>query len=102
MENDPNDAKLDALFAAVRKAGPRGLDMEYGFETRLMARIHAENKGRAPFFVWTWRLIPVFLSLIVLVGVWVFISESHSSVDLSAVTRIGNEESTLVAFLAGE
>ena len=102
MENDQNDTKLDALFAAARKAEPRGLDMEHGFETRLMARIRAEREGKAPFFVWTWRLMPVFLALIVLMGVWAFISESHSPIDLSAITRIGNEESTLIAYLAGE
>jgi len=100
--SDPSDVRLDSLFAAVREAGYRGLEVEHGFETRLMARIRAGRERRSPFFLWTWRLMPAFLSIVVLMGIWVFISESHSSVDLSAITRIGNEDSTVVAFLAGD
>jgi hypothetical protein len=37
--NDDLDPKLDALFAAARLAAPDTSRLEYGFETRLTARL---------------------------------------------------------------
>jgi len=102
MENDPTENKLDRLFAAARKAEPYASGVECGFETRLMARIRAKREGQMPFLLWTWRLIPVFVSVVIFLGVWIYAFESHPAIDLSAIIRIGNEEATLTAFLTGE
>jgi hypothetical protein len=102
METDSNDEKLDRLFAAARKSEPYKTDMEYGFETRLMANIRAERERQMPFFLWAWRFIPVFVSVVIFLGIWIYSSRYSSMIDLSAITRIGNEEATLVAFLTGE
>ncbi len=102
MEDDPRDAKLDRLFTAARKAELYAAEREYGFETRVMAGIRARREGRTPFVLWTWRLIPVFFSIVILIGIWTYASEARYLVDLSAITGPGNEEAVLTAFLAGE
>jgi hypothetical protein len=102
MRHDMDDENLDRLFAAARRAEPYRSEIEYGFETRLMAKIRARNEGRAPYLLWSWRLIPVFISLIILIGIWTYTAESPSVIDINAITRIGNEEAMLTAFLTGE
>jgi len=102
MEPDQNDKRLDRLFAAARGAELYDLRKEHGFESRVMAKIRAEREGRIPFLVWTWRLTPVFLSLIIFLGIWTYTAESRYATDLSAVARIGNLETMLTASLTGE
>jgi hypothetical protein len=101
MGNDLNDERLDSLFAAARKVEHNGFDIEYGFETRLMANIRAERE-RQSFFFWMWRLIPVFMSLAICLGIWIESSRYNSMIDMSTLTQVGNEETTMVAFLTGE
>lgn len=102
METDSNNEKLDRLIAAARKAAPYRTEMEYGFETRLMENIRAKRERQAPFLIWEWRLIPVFVSIVIFLGIWVYSSRYSSMPDLSAITGLGSEETTLVAFLTGE
>ena len=102
MEDNPNNEKLDRLFAAARKAEPYKKEIEYGFETRLMAKIRAERQRQMPFFLWAWRLIPVFASIVIFLGIWIYSSRYSHMTDLSEITGIGNEETTIVAFLTGE
>ncbi len=102
MGNDLNGEKLDRLFAAARKSAHYRADMEYGFETRVMARIRAEGGRKSPFLLWTWRLIPVFASIVIFLGIWIYSTRYSSTADLTTLTRVGNEDTTLVAFLTGE
>ncbi len=102
MEADQNDNRLDRLFASARGVELYDPHREYGFERRVMAKIHAKREGQMHFLVWAWRLIPVFISMVILLGIWTYTSESRYTTDLSAVTRIGNEEAMLTASLAGE
>jgi hypothetical protein len=102
METDQNDNKLDRLFAAARKAELYEPNREYGFETRVMAKIRAQRERQAPFPLLAWRLIPFFVSLVIFLGIWIYSSEPHQITDLSAIANIGNEESMLVAYLTGE
>lgn len=102
METDPNEEKIERLFAAARKAEPYKAAIEYRFETRLMAKIRAERERQMPFFLWAWRLIPVFASIVIFLGIWISSSRYSSMIDLSTLTQVGNEETTMVAFLTGE
>jgi hypothetical protein len=102
METDPNEDRLDALFAAARKAESYKKEIEYGFETRLMTKIRAEREHQMPFFSWAWRLIPAFVSIVIFLGIWIYSSRYSNMTDLSAIADIGNEETTMVAFLTGE
>jgi hypothetical protein len=97
--NDKPDPQLDALFAAARAATPEASRLEYGFETRLLARLR-EDSG-ASLFAWAWRLCPFFAALALAVAWW---SQAGSSAD--AYSRMiteatpGNEE--LLTYLTGE
>jgi hypothetical protein len=102
MKTDPSDEKIDRLFAAARKAEPCKTDIEYGFETRLMAKIQAERERQMYFPLWAWRLIPVFVSIVIFLGISIYSSRYIHTADLSAITGIGNEEAILVASLTGE
>jgi len=102
METERDEERLERLFAAARKHAPYGPDIETGFETRLMARIRAERERETLFPVWAWRLVPVFFTLVILLGIWAYQAETREGTDLSAIARIGNEETVLTAFLTGE
>ena len=55
-----NDESLDKLFARAREAGTQDTSrVEFGFETRLAARMTAEQT----FAPWPWRLLPFFAAL---------------------------------------
>ncbi len=66
MKPDP----LDALFRAAREDAPDTSRAEFGFETRVLARIRAER--RASWQGWAWRLCPFFASLAVAAGAWFY------------------------------
>ncbi|MGD0884266.1 MAG: hypothetical protein ABSA46_05195 [Thermodesulfovibrionales bacterium] len=102
MDNDPFDNRLDRLFAAARKTECYESARAYGFETRVMARIRSNRAVQRPFLLWAWRTIPIFVSLVIFLGIWIYASEPHYMVDLSEVAKIGDEEAILTAFLAGE
>jgi hypothetical protein len=101
MENDLNDEKLDRLFAAARKASHYRTGIESGFETRVMAKIR-EEKSQTPFLHWAWRFIPVFASIVIFLVILVYSTKYSPMADLTTLTSVGNEDTTVVAFLAGE
>lgn len=102
MEKDPKDEGLDRLFAEARRAGFYRPGAEYGFEARVAANIRAQREGRPAFFLWAWRLIPVFATIVIFIGIWLFTSQQNQQIDLSAVSNIGNEETMVTAYLTGE
>jgi hypothetical protein len=99
--NDNLDQKLDALFAATRAAAPDTSRAEFAFETRLAARLRAENSGS--LFTWAWRLCPFFAALALAVGWWSHTTQ-HEEVasPLVAEAAPANEEQLLVAYMTGD
>jgi hypothetical protein len=93
-----NDEKLDNLFAAARGVKPDTSRTEYGFETRLTARLRVERKQTVPWYAFAWKLIPAFAAVVVALGVWTFI-DSTSGLQ-SAITG-DHDETTLAAFFTG-
>lgn len=63
-------AKLDRLFRAARAVPPDTARIEFGFETRLLARLRADRALPAPWFAAAWQFVPVFAAIVVAVGVW--------------------------------
>jgi hypothetical protein len=61
---------LDKLFKSARAAKPDTARAEYGFETRLMARLRNERANEQPWYAFAWRLVPIFAAVVVLLGVW--------------------------------
>ena len=64
---------LELLFEKARQAGPDVSQVEFGFETRLTARLRAERDRRVPVFDWMWRLVPVFAAITMSLGTWYYI-----------------------------
>ena len=75
-EPDPSrDDSLDRLFRAARTDEPPWADaegglgrLEYGFETRLLARIREERA--TGWLAWAWQLCPFAAALAIAAGVW--------------------------------
>ncbi len=102
MKIDPKDNDLDRLFAAARKAELYKTEREYGFETRVLARIQANRTENRSFLLWAWRLIPFFASIVICLAIWIsFFEPSHAS-DLIAGAGNGYEDAVVVSYLAGE
>ena len=98
--NDDLDCKLDALFAAARASTPDTSRVEYGFETRLTARLRADRAGS--LFAWAWRLCPFFAALALAVGWWGHTTQRADPVaPLAAEVTSGNDEQLLVAYMTG-
>jgi hypothetical protein len=70
-EFTPNpDAELDALFARARAQRPDTSRAEYGFETRLLARLRSERNSSSIWAMVSWRLIPFLGAGVVALLVW--------------------------------
>ena len=67
-----NPDPLDALFAAARQQRPDTSRAEYGFETRLMARLRERRQPDAIslWSVMSWRLAPFFAVCVVALALW--------------------------------
>jgi nucleoside diphosphate kinase len=102
VENDRDDDRIERLFAAARKSQPYNATLEYGFETRVMAKIREQRDGQNPFFSWACRFIPALVVVVMMLGAWTYISEQRQLIGLSSIAGINNEETMLVASLTGE
>ena len=67
---NPPDPKLDALFALVRANRPDTSAAEFAFETRLMARLRAQQETGSIWAMVSWRLIPIFAACVVALTIW--------------------------------
>jgi len=94
-----NDEKLDNLFTAARGVKPDTSRAEYGFETRLAARLRADRKPAAPWYAFAWKLIPAFAAVVVVLGVWTFIDSGTG--DLQSAITGDHDETALAAFFTG-
>ena len=56
---------LDKLFRIARDSKTDTSRAEFGFETRLLARLRAERSRPV-----VWRLMPVFAAIVIMLGVW--------------------------------
>lgn len=65
-----NDEQLNKLFAQARHARRDTTRVALGMESRLLARLRAERAAAVPWFVWAWRLAPVFAAVTLAIGVW--------------------------------
>ena len=97
--NDNPDPELEALFAAARAEMPDTSRVEYALETRLTARLRAEQGESV--FAWVWRLCPFFAALALAVAWW-----SHSTQGAEVYSRIAAEAAPsseeLLAYLTGD
>jgi len=98
---DKHDELLDKLFLAVRSRKPDTAAIEAHFETRLLARIEERRTSQALWPVWTWRLIPWFATVVIIVGIGSVMYDPMRSSDLFAPFTNGFEEYLTTSLLAG-
>jgi hypothetical protein len=96
-----NDDQLKKLFQAAREVKPDTSRAEYGFETRLLARLRAEHGPSTPWHAVVWKLMPVFATIVVALGVWTAIGPGTTS-DLQSALTGDHDDKTLVSYLTGE
>src|SRR5438128_2385122 len=97
-----NDEQLNKLFQAARTAKPDTSRAEYGFETRLLAQLRASRVQSTPWQTLAWKLVPVFATIVVALGVWTFTDLSATSSDLGNALTGDHDESALANYLTGE
>lgn len=99
--NDDIEPKLSALFAAARSAERDTSRAEFGFETRLAARLREESAGSLA--TWAWKLCPFFAALALAASWW-----GHVNLRAEAATQIlteatePNAEQVLLTYMTGE
>jgi hypothetical protein len=94
-----NDDQLNRLFTAARAEKRETWRAEFAFETRLLARLREQRQNIVPWFVWTWRLAPVFAAIVIALGVWNFTAPADPLADLVGDS---SDDAALVAMLTGD
>jgi hypothetical protein len=81
-----SDDTLDALFARARGVKPDTAKAEYGFETRLMARLRERRRaGTMPVLgSLSWRLLPAFAVIVLVLAFW----QERESDDVSDAAQL--------------
>ena len=97
-----NDEPLNGLFKAARRVKPDTSRAEYGFETRLVARLRAERERSAPWQAVAWRLMPAFAVIVVAAGLWMVAAPSSSRTDIRSAIADDEGERTLVTYFTGD
>jgi hypothetical protein len=98
MKDNP-DSQLDALFAAARSSAPDTSRVEHAFETRLAARLRAEQG--VSLFAWAWRLCPFFAALAIAVAWWTQASAS-AEIYSQMVAEVTPGSDDLIAYMTGD
>ena len=97
-----NDDQLSQLFAAARQASTDTTRAELAFETRLLARLRAERRSARPWYIWTWRLAPVFAAIVLALGAWNCLTPATDLADLQDHWTGQPTETMLAAVLTGD
>ncbi len=101
MKNE-YDEQLDRLFLAARAIKPDTAEIEEYFETRLLARIEEQRSKQPLWFAWSWRLVPWFATVVIIIGIISVIYDPLRSGDLFASLDNGDEEYVTASLLAGD
>ncbi len=101
MNNDAEE-RLDSLFAKARAISPDTSAAEEFFETRLLARLRERRAPWQAWFSWTWRLMPVFAIVVLLLAITSAFNDRSLSQDVFASLANGQEDSQFVDYLGGE
>ena len=98
---DEKDLLLDQLFLTVRTMELDTGNIEEHFETRLMARLEEHRQGWALWSAWTWRLVPWFSIIVIIVAVGSVLMDPARSSDMFAVFTNGFDEYQATSLIAG-
>ncbi len=98
---DERDETLDRLFQAARARKTDLAPVEEFFETRLMANIAERRERRSLWSAWTWRLVPWFAAIVIMVGTAGYVLDPGRSGDMYA-SFTGGDEYQVSSLLIGE
>ncbi len=99
--NDNAEQRLDALFTAARAAERDTSRAEFGFETRLAARLREESGGSLS--AWAWKLCPFFAALALAASWWGHVNlRAEVATQVVAEATQENAEQVLFAYMTGE
>ena len=101
MENE-YDELLERMFLAARSRKPDTATVEEYFETRLLARIEEQRSKQTLWNAWSWRLVPWFATVVIIIGIVSAIYNPLRSSDLFASLDNGDEEFMTASLLAGD
>ncbi|WP_420265348.1 hypothetical protein [Candidatus Magnetominusculus dajiuhuensis] len=91
--------RLDELFREVRNSRPDTSGLERNFETRLARRFHAKKENQWNIYEWSWKLMPYFIALIILLSTLGFGVTSHKQKDYYYTYTTGLEQTVLMAYM---
>jgi hypothetical protein len=94
-----NDEQLNQLFQAARASRPDTARAEYGFETRLLAAVRENRPQSTPWAALVWRLMPVFATIVVVIGAWSYNVQSQTGTEAALGT---GGETALAGMMGGE
>ncbi|HUI08065.1 MAG TPA: hypothetical protein VL486_13785 [Verrucomicrobiae bacterium] len=97
-----NDEQLNELFRAARTDRADTSRAEYGFETRLAARLRAERERFVPWPAIAWRLAPAFAVIVAAAAVWLMATPGINSTDLRSAIADDEVERMLVTHFTGD
>ena len=92
---------LDVLFEKARSVEPDVSRTEFGFETRLLARMRSEKERHVPVFEWMWRLVPVFTAITISLGAWYYYLPENTF-DFSTAVAAQMDDPVAGAYMNGE
>ncbi len=97
-----NDMKLESLLGALRGKVVNTARIEHGFETRMMATLRQRQAQEPAVFFMAWKLAPMFLALLFVMGGWVYtVASPQGAVHFSAVGA-RHEEVQMVRYMTGD
>jgi hypothetical protein len=102
--NDNSDQRLDALFAAARREPADTSRVEFGFETRLMARLREESNPFAAISNLAWKLCPFFAALALAASLWSRTPgvRAEAGAQLFAEVTRTSEEQAMLSYMTGD
>jgi len=100
--HDNNEERLNRLFAAARAVQVDTSALEEHFETRLMARLRERRKEIIPWYALIWRMVPMFVVLVLFIAMYGMSYKPQFTDDLFAAISSGQEEYLAQNVLMGE
>jgi hypothetical protein len=98
---DEREKLLNDLFRKARLMKPDTGALEEHFETRLMASMEEKRSDQALWSVWTWRLVPLFAVMVIVVGIGNFAMDYGNSGDPFAAFTSADDDYQITSMIAG-
>ncbi|MBF0515800.1 MAG: hypothetical protein HQK97_01610 [Nitrospirae bacterium] len=91
--------RLDELFREVRSIRPDTSRLERNFEARLSRRLYVKKETNWHLYEWSWKLMPYFAVLIIILIIFGFEATSHKQREYYYAYNTGLEQTVLMAYI---